>query len=170
MLFKIFQKHQKATPSSKVPTEFSYNVASTSSATEDASCAEMIILKVKKDGMRPSMPFVKKDAKLRFIYELIVRCWSDNVQQRPTVAKILGELQDYMKESQIDAAFFTAKRLQSVSKTMVNELLHKSAEAIVERDRAIKYLSHMMPPKLSYELAIGGTHVRNCKLIYNCIY
>lgn len=153
--------------------ELGSNIASASSQSEDASCAEMIIDKVKKDGLRPSMPFVRKEAKLKFIYDLIVRCWNEDPRKRPSFEKILMDIQEYMEEARIDAAFQTAKRLQSVSKTMVNELLHKNAEAIEERDKAIKYLSHMMPPKLSYELAIGGTHVRNnflIQVLYKLLY
>lgn len=126
----------------------------------DESCAEMIINKIKKDSLTPSMPCGQQNTKYEALDSIMISCWNEEPEKRPSIASILNSLKEYMKLNKIDLAFKMVKRLMLVSRQMVKELNKKNSEVIRERDRCLKYLTHMMPPSVSYEFMREETNVR----------
>lgn len=121
----------------------------------DESCALLVIEQLKKTHLRPSLPSVKRTKTVKELDSLMIECWHERPEKRPTFNQIITKLQTYMSREHLDIAFNTGKRLKTVSRNMMRELITKKKKAISERDRALKCLTHLMPARFGYEFMLG---------------
>lgn len=126
----------------------------------EESWALGVIALVKSGPLRPTVPDQAEFKNLKVLSTLMKECWEETPEKRPKLNQILSKLQTHMKNNRIDVGNI-GKRLEAISKNMVNALFTKKKQVITERDCALKYLSHLMPAHFGYEFMLGHTsHVR----------
>lgn len=126
---------------------------------DDESCTLVILPKIKEGPLRPTIPGSYQSVKFKMLEELMRECWNEHPEARPKFTQILMKLETFMRKEKIDAAFSTSKRLKIVSRNMVRQLVVQKRQTILERDRALKHLTHLMPSHFGYEFITGGTDV-----------
>lgn len=120
----------------------------------EESWAVGVMAKVKAGPLRPTILNKPEFQNLKVLSTLMIECWHETPEKRPKLSQILLKLQIHMKNNRVDVGNI-GKRLEAVSKDMVNALFMKKKQVITERDCALKYLSHLMPAHFGYEFMLG---------------